>query len=47
MGIGRHMVQSEKGKMLGLDPSPYTSLDRIDSRILRTMRKDGAHEVDK
>lgn len=35
------MVQSEKGKKLGLDPSPYCRLDSVDARILRWMRMNG------
>lgn len=33
MGIGRHMVQSEKGRALNLDASPYTDVKRVDHRF--------------
>jgi len=33
MGVGRHLAQSETGKAMGIDPSPYTKMENVDQRI--------------
>ncbi|OPB44503.1 hypothetical protein A0O28_0028220 [Trichoderma guizhouense] len=34
MGIGRHYVQTKEARQLGIDPSPYYNMGRIDKRFL-------------
>ncbi|KAL7952621.1 hypothetical protein V8C34DRAFT_298941 [Trichoderma compactum] len=34
MGIGRHYVQTKEARRLGIDPSPYHNMERIDKLFL-------------